>query len=439
MAAALLLLSTTSVAAESGLRSGGELVINIKTAKALGLTRSFSSDEPPHIPRWHGCGALRRAARRRGSAGGEGVPDRVHLAGHRTGRTDGDFSPGPPRLRLRRGQTLVIEYRWTGLGEPPGKTYAEARADGTLRESPTWWVKYYDHGRAVRESTEATKDTEARRFLNERVGRVATSQPILPRVDRVTYDEAATDLRRHYETTESRDVEEADWRLAHLKPFFSGFRLATIGPVEATRYAAKRQAEGAANGTINRELAILGRMLRLAYEHDKLRRLPVLKKLKEAGARQGFFEAEQYQAVRRHLAPDLQVITDVAYTYGWRMQSEVLTFERRQLDLKTGTLRLDPGTTKNDEGRIVYLTPALAEALAAQVERVEKPGRKLGRVIPCLFPHLRGAHRGERIRDFRKAWRAPARPPVSQGASATTSGGRPCATWSTGVSSSAWP
>jgi len=45
-------------------------------------------------------------------------------------------------------------------------------------------------------------------------------------------------------------------------------------------------------------------MLRLAYEHGKLMRLPVIKKLKEAGARQGFFESEQYQAVRSHLAPD---------------------------------------------------------------------------------------------------------------------------------------
>ena len=123
---------------------------------------------------------------------------------------------------------------------PPGKTYAEARAAGTLKESPTWWVKYYVGGRPVRENTETSKDTESRRFLNERVGRVATGQPILPRVDRVTYDDAVKDLRAHYETTGSRDLEEADWRLAHLKRFFSGFRLMAIGQVEATKYAAKR-------------------------------------------------------------------------------------------------------------------------------------------------------------------------------------------------------
>jgi putative component of toxin-antitoxin plasmid stabilization module len=54
-------------------------------------------------------------------------------------------------------------------------------------------------GRPVRENTETTKDTEARRFLNERVGRVATGQPILPRVERVTYDDAVKGLRAYYE------------------------------------------------------------------------------------------------------------------------------------------------------------------------------------------------------------------------------------------------
>ena len=38
------------------------------------------------------------------------------------------------------------------------------------------------------------------------------------------------------------------------------------------------------------------------------------------------------------------------------MQSEVLMLERRPLDLEAGTLRLDTGSTKNDDGRLVYLT-----------------------------------------------------------------------------------
>jgi site-specific recombinase XerD len=223
----------------------------------------------------------------------------------------------------------------------------------------------------------------------------------------VRYEEAAKDLRQHYTTTGCRDLDEAEGRLAHLDRVFAGRRIATLGQADAMDYAARRQAEGAANGTINRELAVLGRMLRLAYEHGKLLRLPVLRKLKEAPPRAGFFERERYEAVRQHLRPDLQVAVAIAYAFGWRMQSEVLTLERRQVDLEAGTIRLDAGMTKNDEARVVYLTPELTTALAGQLARVRALERKAGRVIPWLFPHPtngRRHHRGDRIRNFRKAW-----------------------------------
>jgi integrase len=74
-----------------------------------------------------------------------------------------------------------------------------------------------------------------------------------------------------------------------------------------------------------------------------------------------------------------------------------------KLDLDAGTLRLEPGTTKNDEGRLVYLPPDLKAQLAAQVERVRALERHTGRIIPYLFPHLKGRRQGQRIRNFRKA------------------------------------
>src|SRR5262245_60053120 len=87
------------------------------------------------------------------------------------------------------------------------------------------------------------------------------------------------------------------------------------------------------------------------------------------------------------------------------MQSEVLRLQRRHVDLAAGTLRLDPGMTKNDEGRVVYLTPDLKAMLAAQLKRVETIQARLGRIIPWLFPHTgKGSRAGGPRRDFRKAW-----------------------------------
>lgn len=278
-----------------------------------------------------------------------------------------------------------------------------------------WWIKYYVNGRPVRESAGTEKAKAAERFLKIREGRATAGMPLLPRVDRIRYDEIAADLREHYRTTGSRDVVEAEKRFKHLDGFFRGMRVAGIGGAEATAYVAQRQRQEAANGTVNRELAVLTKMLRLAYENRKLLRLPVIRKLKEGAPREGFFEKDAFLSVRKHLAEDLQVAVALAYGLGWRMQSEVLSVERRQLDLDAGTLRLEPGTTKNDEGRTVYLTPELKTALAAQVARVEALQRRLGRIIPWLFPNLRGAKQpnvgrrrvpvlGERRRDFRRAW-----------------------------------
>ena len=279
-----------------------------------------------------------------------------------------------------------------------------SRVPGLYQRGQIWWLKYYVNGRPRRESSRTDRFSEAKRMLEERKGRAAAGLPLLPRADRLRYEEVTTDLRRHYETSGERNLREADTRLKALAGFFPGRRIVSIDAALAEQYGLSRQAQGVANATINRELSMLIKMLRMAYENGKLVRLPVIRKLKEAAPRSGFFERSAYEAVRRHLRPDLQVAVSLAYVFGWRVQSEVLTLELSQVDLETGTLRLEPGTTKNDEGRIVYVTPELKELLSAQVERVRQLSRQLGRILPDLFPHLTGPLQGRRIRDFRRAW-----------------------------------
>ncbi len=62
----------------------------------------------------------------------------------------------------------------------------------------------------------------------------------------------------------------------------------------------------------------------------------------------------------------LRAIYEVGCTYGWRV-SEVKGLRVRHVDLGADTIRLDPGTTKNGQGRVVTFErgPALCELLAA--------------------------------------------------------------------------
>jgi integrase len=85
--------------------------------------------------------------------------------------------------------------------------------------------------------------------------------------------------------------------------------------------------------------------------------------------------------------------------FGWRIASEVLPLERRQVDLRAGEVRLDAGTTKNREGRVFRMTRDLRAVLEAQWQEHERLARE-GRTVPWVF------HRhGQRIRSFIKAWR----------------------------------
>jgi hypothetical protein len=84
------------------------------------------------------------------------------------------------------------------------------------------------------------------------------------------------------------NVEEAAFRFKNLDRFFRGTRLTHVAQ-QVPAYTTKRPSEGAADKTINNELEVLIKMLRLAYENNKLMRLPVIHKLKVNNVRQGFF------------------------------------------------------------------------------------------------------------------------------------------------------
>lgn len=71
------------------------------------------------------------------------------------------------------------------------------------------------------------------------------------------------------------------------------------------------------------------------------------------------------------------------------------------MNLEAGWLRLEPGETKNGEGRNFPLTPELREVMEIQLTKTREFEQTTGRIIPWLF------HRnGNPIKDFRWAWAA---------------------------------
>jgi integrase len=269
-----------------------------------------------------------------------------------------------------------------------------------------YWIRYYRAGKRHEESTRSPKRTDAERLLKLREGDVAKGVPISPAIGRLTFDDAAQDLENEYLANARRSIVGLRVRLKiGLRPWFSGRRMVNISTAYV-RYVAQRQADEAANGTINRELSALKRMFTLACQAGKLLAAPHIPMLQEDNVRRGFFEREQFEAVRRRLPEEVQPVVTFAYLTGWRINSEVLTLQWHQVDLRAGIVRLDPGTTKNREGRSFPFAalPELRDVLEEQRAATTILERNTGVIVPWVF------HRtGSPIKFYRRSWIAACR------------------------------
>jgi integrase len=117
---------------------------------------------------------------------------------------------------------------------------------------------------------------------------------------------------------------------------------------------------------------------------EKIHRAPKIELLREDNVRQEFFEREQMEAVRRHLRAHLRPLITVAYITGWRVQSELLPLTWKQVDFSAGTVRLEPGETKNGDGRTFVMTPELRACFEQQRAYVDGcSGRSAGSSRTC--------------------------------------------------------
>jgi len=156
--------------------------------------------------------------------------------------------------------------------------------------------------------------------------------------------------------------------------------------------------KGAANATINRELAALKRLLKLGAQQTppKVAYVPHIPMLKENNIRKGFFEHSEFLILRDALPSYLKPFITFAYKVGWRDQ-EISDLSWDQVDRDQGIVTIEVGETKNDDARTVYLDEELKEIFRQQWEARKRNGK----LIPYVFPNDGGTGP---IVNFRKSW-----------------------------------
>ena len=287
--------------------------------------------------------------------------------------------------------------RERGSGSLFRETYRNKKT-GQRKVCRTWMMKLWVGGKPLERSSRTTSRAVANKQLEHWKAQIRQGTYV-PDADQTRFDDLATLLLDEYRANARKSLDRVEDAVDHLKGFFTGWRAQAISTDRILAYIRHRQQQQAANATINRELAALKRMFRLGERAGKIVRRPFIDLLQEHNARTGFFERDEFGAVLAGLPDALQAAFAVAYITGWRVKSEILTRQWAHVDFHSGWLRLEPGETKNAEGRQFPLTPALRAVLERQRDRtlaVEKATRTL---IPWLF------HRtGRPIKSFRRAW-----------------------------------
>jgi integrase len=180
----------------------------------------------------------------------------------------------------------------------------------------------------------------------------------------------------------------------HLQGFFGEMLAAQVNTNTIERFVDSRLAAGAAPATVNREIAALKTMYRIAARNGRVVRVPVFPiQLKEDNTRTGFVEDADYKRLTEHASELwLRTFLELAFTYGWRKR-ELLGLQVRQVDLAARLIRLDVGSTKNGEGREVTMSDRVYQLVKEAVAGKQTDDFLLTR------------RDGSPVKDFRKAWK----------------------------------
>jgi integrase len=299
----------------------------------------------------------------------------------------------------KKSERTPRTIRARGLGRVYQPTYRD-RKTGERRTSPTWWTAYSFRGTKYRESSGSTNRNDAVKLLRRRLAEMGRGQLVGPDAEKTTFEDLAGMVLGDYQVNGRKSLKRAEDALTRLREFFGLCRALDITADRVNAYIRSRQEAGAKPASIRYELAILKRGFTLTLRAGKLAHRPYIPSIEVRNIRTGFFEESDFRAVCAHLPEDVRPVCEFMYLSGWRV-GEVLPLQWRQVDFKAKTVRLEPGTTKNDEGRTFPFGsfPALADLLHRQRERTEALEKATARIIPWVF------HRdGDPIRDFRKAW-----------------------------------
>ena len=134
--------------------------------------------------------------------------------------------------------------------------------------------------------------------------------------------------------------------LKPLDDYFGGMNVANITPDVLRDFSSKRMENGVAGPTVNRNLAMLRRMFKLAERESKVSNVPYFPMQKESEPREAFLEGPRFEKLRAEMPELLRPTLTFCYETGCRtgaMAKVVWPW----VNLADQEISLPPGVVKN--------------------------------------------------------------------------------------------
>lgn len=253
------------------------------------------------------------------------------------------------------------------------------RDPATGRVSAVWMVDVdLRHPDGRRQRTRKVSPVQTRRgaesyernlresLLAERSGRKEVARKEPPR-----FSKFAEEFLETYAEANNKPSEVASKRVSlknHLVPVFGKKRLDEIGARDVEAYKAMKLKEGLSPKTVNNQLAVLGRMLRIARRWELVEKVPEITLLRVQPQEFDFLDFEEDERLIEGADPEWRPMVTLALRTGLR-QGELRALRWEDVDLKAGRLVVRRaawkdriGTPKSGRSREVPLSD---QALAA--------------------------------------------------------------------------
>lgn len=276
---------------------------------------------------------------------------------------------------LKEGSNEGRSESKNSVAQNAGVPSAKRRVAGTggvfeRKGSRFLYISYRDvNGKLRMESTKSESRMVAENLLRDRLGKVERGLAV-GEMKKLKYEDVRTLLILDYRTRSVKMLEQDKdgspyvWGFEHLDPFFKTRLVTTITTDLLYKFIEKRQGEGAANATINRNLSLLRKMMNLARRGAKLTQVPYFPMLKEDNVRKGFVTIEQFRKLREAMPEHLRPLITFLYFTGCRIGAALaITWSQMEFEKGRAQLRLEGNQTKNEDPILLPLPLEVSEIL----------------------------------------------------------------------------